>query len=67
MLTNTEMQVAAAVSVGLKISGCLKSKTRLGGRREIRSAAMKPLSDDDSEPDDDAAVRAVHFSSFIIQ
>lgn len=35
--------------------------------REIRRAAMKPLADDDHEPDDDAAVRAVHFSSFIIQ
>ena len=35
--------------------------------REIRRAAMKPLSDDDHEPDEDAAVRAVHFSSFIIQ
>ena len=35
--------------------------------REIRRAAMKPLADDDSEPDEDAAVRAVHFSSFIIQ
>src|SRR5262249_23100950 len=37
--------------------------------REVRRAAMKPLSDDndDSEPDDDAPVRAVHFSSFIIQ
>ena len=36
--------------------------------REVRRAAMKPLADDeDSEPDDDAPVRAVHFSSFIIQ
>ena len=35
--------------------------------REIRRAAMKPLDDADAEPDDDAAVRAVHFSSFIIQ
>jgi flagellar protein FliL len=36
--------------------------------REVRRAAMKPLTDDeDSEPDDDAPVRAVHFSSFIIQ
>jgi flagellar FliL protein len=35
--------------------------------REIRRAAMKSLADDDSELDEDAAVRAVHFSSFIIQ
>jgi flagellar FliL protein len=36
--------------------------------REVRRAAMKPLSEDeDSEPDEEAPVRAVHFSSFIIQ
>jgi flagellar protein FliL len=35
--------------------------------REIRQAAMKPLDDVDVESDDDAPVRAVHFSSFIIQ
>jgi flagellar FliL protein len=35
--------------------------------REIRRAAMKPLDDSDHESDDDAPVRAVHFSSFIIQ
>ena len=36
--------------------------------REVRRAALKPLSDDeDSVPDDDSPVRAVHFSSFIIQ
>jgi flagellar FliL protein len=37
--------------------------------REIREAAMKPLSDDgdDNAPDDESPVRAVHFSSFIIQ
>jgi flagellar protein FliL len=37
--------------------------------REVRRAALKPLTDDsdDSEPDDDSPVRAVHFSSFIIQ
>jgi flagellar protein FliL len=35
--------------------------------REIRRAAMKPLDDGDHESDDDAPVRAVHFSSFIIQ
>jgi flagellar FliL protein len=36
--------------------------------REVRRAALKPLTDDeDNEPDDDAPVRAVHFSSFIIQ
>ena len=36
--------------------------------REVRRAALKPLSEDeDSEPDEDAPVRAVHFSSFIIQ
>lgn len=35
--------------------------------REIRRAALKPLGEDDHEPDDEAAVRAVHFSSFIIQ
>ena len=35
--------------------------------REIRRAAMKPLDDSDAESDDDAPVRAVHFSSFIIQ
>ena len=35
--------------------------------REIRRAAMKPLDDSDVESDDDAPVRAVHFSSFIIQ
>ena len=36
--------------------------------REVRRAAMKPLTDDeDSEPDDEAPVRAVHFSAFIIQ
>jgi flagellar FliL protein len=34
--------------------------------REIRQAAMKPLEDVEGEPDD-APVRAVHFSSFIIQ
>jgi flagellar FliL protein len=34
--------------------------------REIRRAALKPLDEDDSDADD-AAVRAVHFSSFIIQ
>jgi flagellar FliL protein len=35
--------------------------------REIRRAAMKPLDDGDHESDNDAPVRAVHFSSFIIQ
>jgi flagellar FliL protein len=39
--------------------------------REIRKAALKPFADDPedkpSEPDDDAPVRAVHFSNFIIQ
>jgi len=35
--------------------------------REIRRAAMKPLDESDHESDDDAPVRAVHFSSFIIQ
>ncbi len=36
--------------------------------REVRRAALKPLSEEeDSEPDDDSPVRAVHFSSFIIQ
>jgi flagellar FliL protein len=35
--------------------------------REIRRAAMKPLEDVEGEPEDDAPVRAVHFSSFIIQ
>jgi flagellar protein FliL len=35
--------------------------------REIRRAAMKPLDDSGDESDDDAPVRAVHFSSFIIQ
>jgi flagellar FliL protein len=39
---------------------------KLALAREIRRAAMKPF-DDEHEPDDDAAVRAVHFSSFIIQ
>jgi flagellar FliL protein len=39
---------------------------KLALAREIRRAAMKPL-DDVDEPDDDAPVRAVHFSSFIIQ
>jgi flagellar protein FliL len=34
---------------------------------EIRRAAMKPFDDGDSESEDDGAVRAVHFSSFIIQ
>jgi flagellar protein FliL len=40
---------------------------KLALAREIRRAAMKPFDDGDHEPDDDAAVRAVHFSSFIIQ
>jgi flagellar FliL protein len=35
--------------------------------REIRRAAMKPLDESEHEADDDASVRAVHFSSFIIQ
>ncbi len=39
--------------------------------REIRKAALKPFADDHddkpAEPDDDAPVRAVHFSNFIIQ
>jgi flagellar FliL protein len=38
--------------------------------REIRRAAMKPLDDNDdkdNEGDDETPVRAVHFSSFIIQ
>jgi len=39
--------------------------------REIRKAALKPFAEDNddkpSEPDDDAPVRAVHFSNFIIQ
>jgi flagellar basal body-associated protein FliL len=37
--------------------------------REIRRAAMKPLDDVDDKNDDsdDVPVRAVHFSSFIIQ
>jgi flagellar FliL protein len=36
--------------------------------REIRRAAMKPLEDEvDPESSDEAPVRAVHFSSFIIQ
>jgi flagellar FliL protein len=51
-----------------KKAGELQERSgKLALAREIRRAAMKPLSDDDSEPDDDAAVRAVHFSSFIIQ
>lgn len=40
---------------------------KLALAREIRRAAMKSLADDDSELEEDAAVRAVHFSSFIIQ
>jgi flagellar FliL protein len=40
---------------------------KLALAREIRRAAMKPFDEGDHEPDDDAAVRAVHFSSFIIQ
>jgi len=37
--------------------------------REIRRAAMKPLEDSDDKESgaDEAPVRAVHFSSFIIQ
>jgi flagellar FliL protein len=35
--------------------------------RQIRRAALKPLGEDDNAPDDEAGVRAVHFSSFIIQ
>ena len=35
--------------------------------REIRRAAMKPLDASDHVSDDDTPVRAVHFSSFIIQ
>jgi flagellar basal body-associated protein FliL len=35
--------------------------------REIRRAAMKPLDDAEHESESDAPVRAVHFSSFIIQ
>lgn len=35
--------------------------------REIRRAALKPLDDSDHDSDEDAPVRAVHFSSFIIQ
>lgn len=34
---------------------------------EIRRAAMKPLDDSDPGDDEEAPVRAVHFSSFIIQ
>jgi flagellar FliL protein len=40
---------------------------KLALAREIRRAAMKPLDVDETDPDEDAAVRAVHFSSFIIQ
>lgn len=40
---------------------------KLALAREIRRAAMKPLDADETDPDEDAAVRAVHFSSFIIQ
>jgi flagellar FliL protein len=50
-----------------KASELQERNGKLALAQEIRRAAMKPLSDDDSEPDDDAAVRAVHFSSFIIQ
>jgi flagellar FliL protein len=39
---------------------------KLALAREIRRAAMKPLDEADGT-DDDAPVRAVHFSSFIIQ
>ncbi|MFI4930374.1 MAG: flagellar basal body-associated FliL family protein [Burkholderiales bacterium] len=35
--------------------------------REIRRAAMKPLDDADDNTGDESPVRAVHFSSFIIQ
>jgi len=35
--------------------------------REIRRAALKPLDDDDDKAGDELPVRAVHFSSFIIQ
>jgi flagellar FliL protein len=35
--------------------------------REIRRAAMKPLDDADDKTGDESPVRAVHFSSFIIQ
>ncbi|HEY6353494.1 MAG TPA: flagellar basal body-associated FliL family protein [Burkholderiaceae bacterium] len=35
--------------------------------REIRRAAMKPLDDADDKDGDESPVRAVHFSSFIIQ
>jgi len=35
--------------------------------REIRAAAMKPLDDADDKDGDESPVRAVHFSSFIIQ
>jgi len=35
--------------------------------REIRRAALKPLDDADDAQGDEAPVRAVHFSSFIIQ
>jgi flagellar FliL protein len=40
---------------------------KLALAREIRRAALKPFDEGDHEPDDDAPVRAVHFSSFIIQ
>jgi flagellar FliL protein len=40
---------------------------KLALAREIRRAAMKPLDDSERESDDEAPVRAVHFSSFIIQ
>jgi flagellar protein FliL len=40
---------------------------KLALAREIRRAAMKPLDDVDDKSGDESPVRAVHFSSFIIQ
>jgi flagellar FliL protein len=52
-----------------KASELQERSGKLALAREIRQAAMKPLADDsdDKEADEESPVRAVHFSSFIIQ
>ncbi|MCW5657882.1 MAG: flagellar basal body-associated FliL family protein [Burkholderiaceae bacterium] len=50
-----------------KASELQERSGKLALAREIRRAAMKPFDEAEHEPDDEAVVRAVHFSSFIIQ
>src|SRR5262249_20362668 len=42
MLADAEVKIPAAVTAGLEISRPIEGKTRLGGRREIGSAADQP-------------------------